>query len=272
MSSALLTDPRAVDRTAHEVTDLLVLWQHPTSREICPIGRLEHVRDEFQFAYTVAAGEIEGFRPLPGLPDLERQYRSGELPLVLGQRILVRARPDYDEYVRSLGLDPEFATPWEQIVRSGGHREGDTLQVMELPRVREGRAQATFFGNAVRWIARNELRVDGVPRRVSVEEQERALHSLTEGDPLSVRRDEGNAFDADACLLLAGETPVARVPRVLASAFKELLGAGDVTVRVVRLGDANGPPHLRLTVGLDVPAPDGFEFDRQGRWEPLRTA
>lgn len=277
MPSTLTTDvaaPRsggnAPDTVARRAADdLLVLWQYPDTREIAPVGRLRRVGSLVEFAYTVGASRVRGFRPLPGLPDLERRYTSRGLPAVFERRVLSPSRPDYVGRMGQLGLDPGTATPWEQIVRSGGRRQGDTLQVMPTPRVCAGRAYATFLGNGVRWIPRNDLRVDGVPTRVSETDQERALARLTAGDRVRVARDVDNSHDANACLVLADQTPVARVPRVLAPAFRELLAVGQPDVRVLALGEPSGPAHLRLTLTLDTPAPAGFQLDRAGAWEPL---
>lgn len=269
MASTLLADARPPSPAPPLSSDLLVLWQHPESREIAPIGRLTHHGSDFAFSYTQAAAQIEGFRVLPGLPDLRRSYRSAEIPLVFGQRVLARSRPDYANYIRSLGLDPADATPWEQIVSSGGHREGDTLQFLVVPEVRGGNARVTFLANGVRHIPDDELRFDGRTERVSRDQQESKLLALHGSETLRVVPEDENAHDANACLIVAGSTPVAWVPRFLAPSFRELLRSGDVSVRVERVGAREGSPHLRLTLELDHPAPAGFTFDQDGLWAPL---
>lgn len=270
MSSTLLADTSSRPASEREPTDLLVLWQHPVSREIVPVGRFGRRGDDYCFSYTAAAAAIAGFRPLPGLPDLRALHRSDQLPLIFGQRVVSRSRRDHDAYVGRLGLDPASATPWEQIVCSGGRREGDTLQFMEVPRVLDGRARAMFFANGVRHIPREPLTYGGVTRRVTVAERDAALAGLTQDDRVSVLLETGNAQDADSCLILAGPTPVGWVPRALSSSVSELINAvGDVFLDVVRVGDPRGSAHLRLVLRLDAPVPDDFEFDRSGRWVPL---
>ena len=59
-----------------------VLWQHPDSREIVPIGRLSRGDDVFVFDYTRAAAAVPDLRPLPGLPRLSDRYVSEHLPAV----------------------------------------------------------------------------------------------------------------------------------------------------------------------------------------------
>ncbi len=195
MRSATTLDPRASDVERPEVRDLLVLWQHPETRGIIPIGRFAHAGDGYSFAYTRAAATVGDFRPLPGLEDLHRRHVSDRLPPVFGQRVMEPDRPDYVEYLHTLGHVPSQATPWEQIVHSGGARAGDTLQFMPVPRVTDGRA--------------------------------------------------------------------------FSASIRELMAFEPAILTVVRLGEPDTPPHLRLVLDLDMAAPPGFQFDRDGLWEPL---
>lgn len=254
---------------AWQAQDLLVLWQHPDSRQIIPIGRFGHDTGSYTFAYTRAAAEIEGFRPLPGMRDLRRRYVSGRMPAVFDQRVMESDRPDYAAYLASLGLDPAAASPWEQIVRSGGARAGDTLQFMRVPVVSEGRARARFFANGVRHIASSEHRMSGRRVSVSAEEQEAALCSLSAGDVVSIEVEDGNRVDPCACLITVDSVPVGWVPQALSPGLRQLLERGPVTATVLRVGAPGSPPHLRLVVDLNVAAPHDFQFDAEGWWEPL---
>lgn len=268
MPSATLIDRGSPEATAPDVGDLLVLWQHPQSREIVPIGRFSYDGATYSFVYTRAATTIEGFRPLPGLGDLSRPYTSSQLPAVFGQRVMEADRPDYVEYLSTLGLDQERATPWEQIVRSGGTRAGDTLQFMQVPAVREGRAQACFLANGIRHIPETERLINGRRVGVSQHEQNEALRGLTEGDRVLLEAEEGNPKDRAATLITTGGIPVGWAPRAIAPSLRELIASQPVAPTVLRVGEPGTPPHLRLVLDLDVPAPEGFEFDREGNWRP----
>lgn len=92
MQSGTVLDrhPSALDSAG--VRDLLVLWQHPDTRELIPIGRFGHHGDTYSFAYTRAAATIPDFRPLPGLPDLHHRYEGNGIPAVFEQRVMYRAR------------------------------------------------------------------------------------------------------------------------------------------------------------------------------------
>ncbi len=260
---------RSSSADAPQARDLLVLWQHPETREIIPIGRFGHDGDTYTFAYTRAAADVKGFRPLPGLGDLSRRYVTDRIPAVFDQRVMESDRPDYAEYLASLGLDPADATPWEQIVESGGARAGDTLQFMQVPTVVDGRARARFFANGVRHIADGNRVVGGRSFHVTAEDHEVALRSLSMGDVVLIEIEDDNPADVCACLITTDGVPVGWVPRALSASVRRLLEAGHVFAVVARIGDPGTPSHLRLVLNLSVEAPSDFQFDVYGRWEPL---
>jgi hypothetical protein len=250
------------------VRELLVLWQHPETREIVPIGRLSHDESGYSFCYTRAASEVDGFRPLPGLGRVGDHTFSPTLPAIFRLRVMRADRPDFPEYVSTLGLRPETATPWEQIVSSGGDRVGDTLQFMELPCVEEGMARARFLANGVRHIPGQHLNVGGVEVFVSPEAHEAALQSLQPGAELDLVPEFGNSYDQCATLVAGSGLPIGWAPRVLSSSIRELLDYGPVIAHVVRVNGPSSPSHLRLVLDLTAPAPEDFQFDRDGRWQP----
>jgi hypothetical protein len=194
------------------------------------------------------------------------------MPSVFGQRVMGPDRPDYGRYMQSLGLPQSGTSPWEQIVRSGGLREGDTLQFMEVPTVTNGRARATFLANGVSHIPGSSLSFGGGVVTTTAEEHESVLAQLTPGSSVEVLAEEGNLSDQYACLLVVARTPLGWVPRTLAPSVRELLEVEQVPALVVRVGEADGSPHLRLVLSMDVEAPPGFEFDRAGRWQPITRA
>ena len=85
-STSMLDRPSSAE--ASQARDLLVLWQHPESREIIPIGRFGRDDGRYTFVYTRAVTEVEGFRPLPGLGDLHRRYITDRMPAVFDQRVM----------------------------------------------------------------------------------------------------------------------------------------------------------------------------------------
>lgn len=249
--------------------DLLVMWQHPETREIIPIGRFSRRGDSYCFVYTVSAARIENFRPLPGLEELDRRYESVRLPAVFEQRIMSSERPDYVNYLASIGLDE--ATPWEQIVESGGQRAGDTLQFMQLPRVVDGRAHARFLANGISHIPEGVRHLPGRDVVVGRDEQEGALRSVAPGDLIQLDPERENPEDSAAVLLTVRGVPVGWVPRAISASVRELLDVAPREVVVHRVNGPSAPFHLRLALDLNTPVPPGFVFDREGRWEPIGT-
>lgn len=268
-SVAVVDRPQGVSR---EVNDLLVLWQHPTTREIVPIGRFARRGDQFTFAYTSAAAEVKGFRPLPGLGDLYTPYEGDVIPAVFNQRVMSADRPDYGSYLSTLGLTDGAATPWEQIVASGGGRVGDTLQFMPVPEVRNGRAWARFLVNGFSHIPDSLRELPGGTIRVTRDQQEAALAALQVGDQVLLEPELSNPEDPNAILLTSQGVPLGWVPRALSSGLRRLADSGTCSASVLRRGDHGTPYHLRLVVELDVPVPDGLTFDPDGRWTPLAAA
>lgn len=254
-----------------DVAELLVLWQHPDSRQIIPIGRVCFDGERYQFDYTIAATRIPGFRPLPGLPDLYRTYESQALPRVMAARVMDSDRPDYAEYLHSIGLEAAHATPWEQIVHSGGSRAGDTLQFMQLPTVADGRARARFLVNGIRHIPSVTRLISGRRVLVTPAEHERALLDLRPGDSVLVEPEDNNARDSSAALVTSAGVPLGWVPRAMSAGVRQLLESGPVWTDVVRVGSESAPAHLRLVLDLDVAAPVGFEFDPDGLWRKVST-
>jgi hypothetical protein len=250
-----------------QTDDLLVMWQHPDTREIVPIGRFARRGARYSFTYTAGAAEIVGFRPLPGLNDLHRRYESDQIPAVFDQRIMSSERADYPEYIGTIGLTT--ATPWEQIVESGGRRAGDTLQFMPLPTASGGRAHARFLANGVSHIPEAPRRLSDREVCVTREQQESALQSLRVGDRIRLEPEVDNPQDPSAVLLTAGGVPVGWVPRALSKSVRELIGVAPLEAMVYRVNGPSAPFHLRLALDLDTPAPAGFVFDREGGWEPL---
>src|SRR5690349_10311154 len=111
---------------------LVVAWQHPDKRSIEPVGFLSYDGDRYRFGYIRNALTVEDFRPLFGFGKLDVSYEADDLFPLFAQRAMDPRRPDYQRYVRRLGLEGE-PTPWEQNARSQGHREGDTIQLFPEP-------------------------------------------------------------------------------------------------------------------------------------------
>lgn len=268
MSSDVMRTAATASDVEPGVRRMLVLWQHPDTREIIPVGRVSHQDGRYAFEYTRAAANVAGFRPLPGLGPIGQKTVVDSLPAILRMRVMDAERPDYARYIATLGLSDQTATPWEQILRSGGEREGDTLQFMQIPVVEAGRARARFLASGVRHVPQSQLLFNGALSSIAESEHEQALASLTPGAPVELVPQENNKFDVYATLATSSNIPLGWVPRVLSASIRELLDQGPIVTKVVRVTGPGTAAHLRLVLDLDVPAPESFVFDRDQRWSP----
>lgn len=267
MNSTIVS--RELPPVTTSVDDLLVLWQHPEHRGLRPIGRFRFDGHTYSFDYTRTAQEIVGFRTLPGIREIGRHYESTELFPAFRNRVMTPGRPDYASYLHTLGLDASEQSPWEQIVRSGGGREGDTLQFVQFPTPRDGALDTRFLAHGVRHIPDEPRSLDGRPVVVDMVRHERALDSLTPGERLRLMAQDDNPRSAVATVVAAQDgTPLGYVPEVFAAGIRRLMTAADPVVTVQRINPAGVPPHMRLALRLECAVPEGFSFDPDGGWEP----
>ena len=85
-----------------------------------------------EFPYIRNALTVKDFRPLLGFEDLHASYqRGGPVPAVRAARHGPPAAR-LSALCEALGLEGEPG-PWEQIARSQGRREGDTIQLFPEP-------------------------------------------------------------------------------------------------------------------------------------------
>ena len=161
---------------------LFLAWQGKKTREWFPVGRLD-VNSESLFCcfrYTGGAKRAKqeaGFPLLMEFPDMHEAYLSPELFPVFQNRVMNRARPDFGDYLRNLGL-PEGADPIEILSVNGGSRVTDTYEVFPKLIKREDRSSTCRFF-LYGW------------RYVSPAAQER-LNELTPGEELYMTLEPAN--------------------------------------------------------------------------------
>lgn len=127
---------------------LLVAWQEPKSRVIAPVGRLEQHPGGYLFEYIGGAldARARGFFGFFEFPQLAARYVSETLFPLFQNRLMPTARPDYREFIGSLGLDPASADPMGVLARSGGGRATDRVELFAPPTYdRERSLWETFF-------------------------------------------------------------------------------------------------------------------------------
>jgi hypothetical protein len=215
------------------------------------VGLLSARSGRYTFAYLRQAAERPDFVPLLGFPERARVYERPYLFPLFAERVISPRRPDRPQYLSTLNLS-EDATPLEVLTRSGGHRPGDSIELVPMPTIHDGPTHALFMVHGIRY---RELVVS-----------ERISH-MSQGDPLSLVPEPTNVHDPlavgvhDTDGLLLGY-----VPRPLTGYIHALISAS------VQVEVANGPevnPHLRLLVRLDGVLPRGVDPFTGPEWETL---
>jgi hypothetical protein len=239
-------------------TELLVIWQQPSNRAMIPVGVLRFDGRTYTFEYLPNVVDLDEFRPLLGFRDLASTYQSDELFPLFRERVLDPTRPDFVRVLDELSLDPTSATPWEQLVRSGGSSEGDTLQVTPLPRESSKGWTCTALVAGVRYLAKKSVETaHGKTRPYADSELERLLEGLRDGQSLQVIAEIRNEYNSDAQLLFTeSDEPVGYVPDWLAKLTAPCLNEGAGVWAVVdRVNGRSAGWHLRLLVTFHVKEP-----------------
>lgn len=236
MSSVAL--PERVDRVAPSDTPsrllVTVRVEDPrnTHRRYRHVGFLDCHEGRYSFRYVRAAGNEPGFLPLLGFPDLKRVYTSSEMFPLFAERIMSARRPDRERYLNALDLAPS-SEPWEILVRSGGRRAGDAIEVMPQPVVDPGGRTSCLF------------LVHGVRHRGP--EASDAISRFRVGDALVLRWEEATPV----LVLNDSQVELGYVPDPLVEYVHAVMERAGHRLTVVR---ANGPEvgaHLRLLVRLE---------------------
>jgi hypothetical protein len=238
---------------------LFVAWQdQAASRRWFPIGRLDvrPPRPVYRFRYTKGAErahQAAGFEPLPDFPSFTREYEASELFPLFQNRVMGSSRPDFGEYLKQLGLQPDQRDPIEILSVSGGRRMTDELEVFpKLERQPDGFFRCRFFLHGASHTS---------------PDAQRRLESLAPGDKLNVALELTNPAGRLAVQIQSNDYyMLGWAPRYLvddlAHAIEVSRGSG-FAAEVVRRNPLPAPSRQRLLV----------EF--RGRWpldrEPMST-
>lgn len=268
----LATGGAAATESSEAPGRLVVAWQHPIERSIQPVGFLTRTDDAFTFGYIRNAVTVHDFPGLLGFDDLYRTYESSDLFPLFAQRAMDPRRPDYHRYVNNrLGLEGEPG-PWEQIARSQGHREGDTIQLFPEPTVDGDEVRCLFLVHGMRHADKSPKILDGVEASATREQIDAALERLEPGDKLGIYPEPGNEKNPLAIVVTISPDqliPVGWIPDLLVEDLQRLLDRAPVTVTAEHVNGADAPWHLRLLARLRAAPAPGFRFFVNERWEPL---
>jgi hypothetical protein len=227
---------------------LYIAWQDSQSRQWAPVGKLTREAGVYQFVYTRGAQKMSNFRPFGRMNDLSEAYISKALFPIFANRILAKNRPEYADYLRWLGLSESEYDELEELARTGGLRDTDSLELFPCPEEKLGMTyEIFFFTRGLRYLHK---------------ENEDRASKLNIGDQLYLMQDLQNAHDPMA-LLLRTEDPITLVgyaPRYYSTEMSQLIksnGPENVTVTVEQIS-LDAPTQYRLLCRLVSPWPVNF--------------
>lgn len=227
----------------------LVTRQDRESRGYSRLGVLSEADDGWTFRYFTEVAQDRSIPRLPGFPDAGSVAESPFLFSLFAQRVLSPRRPDRVSVLFALGLD-ESATAFEILARNGGRRQGDTIELIQLPTAHpEGGEMLEFLVHGMRH--RND-------------EEQRAVDGLRVGDELMIVPEPGNRVDPEARLVATGDgVGLGWVPAPLVPLLRR---TEQVRAEVAHANRSDTNPHLRLLVRLRGALLEAARFD-DARWD-----
>lgn len=228
---------------------LFVAWRSGEEAGWGPVGRLEFDGQLYRFYYVRGAQSLKGFRPFTGMDDLDQVYESDELFPLFANRLLSKARREYDDFLRWGGFDPN--DPPDPIAILGvteGIRQTDAIEVFPCPVPdAEGCYSNKFFLHGIRW--QGQAAVDRIGK-------------LRPGEELVVTPDEANQADRMAVGVYTSDgMKIGYVPRYFAHDVRKLMAGcgGDFIELFVELVNPDAPLQHRVLCRLQACWPEGFE-------------
>jgi len=227
-----------------------------------PVGRLDHVNNGYRFVYTRGAKTLEGFQPLPGMPDLDKVYESDEPFPFFANRLLDPSRPEYEAFLMWSEFDPDNPPdPIAILAVTEGRRVTDSFEVFPCPSPdSEGCYISKFFLHGIRWMP------DAALERIN---------RMGKGDVLGLMLDVCNSYDPDAVAVRTSDERnrflVGYVPRFLARDVRGLCEACDpdlISVTVERV-NRDAPFQQRVLCRMRSCWPDDFRPCSREEFQPL---
>lgn len=240
---------------------VFVAWKSPATSATFPVGRLVEREEDprFEFAYVQGAQEAaaHGFLPFVEFPDLGAVYRGSSLFPRFANRLMPDSRPEFSEFLEQLDLPSTGHDAIPILVRSGGLRRTDDLELFGFPafepKTRGFRYH--FFVRGIRHVAGAETRAS----------------QLESGDPLFLRWDPANPADRLAVTIHAPDGPmIGWVPRCLLEDLHNLFDQGvEPAASVVRLNEPPAPIQQRLLCRLVATPGSNFRPFSTQRYMPI---
>ncbi len=227
---------------------LFVAWRSEEDTGWGPVGRLSFDGLLYTFCYLQGARTLRGFRPFPGMDDLDQVYESEQLFPLFANRLLSKARREYDDYLLWGGFDPD--NPPDPIAILGvteGIRQTDAIEVFPCPTTDgEGCYISKFFLHGIRWLGENAIE---------------CVNALTAGEDLVLVPDEDNPADLFAVgVYTSNDVKIGYVPRYFAHDMRKLMvGCGDIFHLQAERLNPKAPLQHRVLCRIQACWPDDFE-------------
>lgn len=228
---------------------LFVAWQNPETRSWAPVGRLTRDGELYRFVYTRGAKEMgDSFQPFGVMKDLYSSYVSEALFPLFANRVLPKSRPEYDTYLKWLGMDEAAYDVMEELSLTGGFRATDSLELFPCPEpTKKNQYVVYFFSRGL--------------RHMHSENQERA-NELKVGQRLYLMLDVQNEYDPHALVLRTKEpvTLAGYAPRYYSGEFSSVVNeVGQENIKVtVEQVNMDAPLQYRVLCKLESPWPTNF--------------
>ena len=218
-----------------EHNSVYLAWQSSDTRVWHVVGLLKEHDAGYSFNYTKGALASDKFIPFTGMEDLNKIYVSEDLFPLFKNRLLSSRRPEYPNFLKWIGLNPENATAINILSRSGGLRSTDKLQMFKRFEIdSNGNFEQIFFVHGLSHLQ------PSASNRVS---------QLNTGDTLKLCLDVQNDYDLYAVLLRADSPAevIGYCPRYIARDVTKLVTEynSNITVTVESLCD-EAPTSYRL--------------------------
>lgn len=223
------------------MNSIYVAWQNEESREWTPVAKLDKVIGGYTLQYTRGSQRCTGFTGIGRMVDRDKVYFSEELFPFFKNRLISKSRPEYQDYLRWLGLENLADDPMTILAVTAGLRATDSLELIPSPK-RNG----------------DTLVLDFFPRGLSHMDPKtlRTLSPSTDDQQLYLMKDIQNVRDPNA-LALRTEEPTAMVgylPRYYCRGLLRILDEAPTAVKIaIRQVNLEAPLDMRLLCRLTAP-------------------
>ncbi len=215
--------------------ELILSWEDVKTKQWFPIGRLLKEQDVYSFSYVngVNQAKEKGFTSLASMPDFNQKYYYDDIFPLFKNRILNKSRPDREEFLSWLNINPDNSG-FKELAKTGGLKATDNLFLFPMPVKENNQYILEFFSQGVSHLTKSS---------------QTRIESLEKGEKLFFCTDLENAQDKNAHILRTND-PVGIVgycPKYFVKDFKKLFDLSKESFSIkVKQVNKSAPEQLRL--------------------------